>query len=73
MSAKGIGSDGSKPEICLMPLQLSKIQPKGGQVRRIVIVDGYSTGRELVQEIVERNVECLHLRSSQQLPCPRKL
>jgi hypothetical protein len=31
---------------------------------RIVIVDGYSAGRELVRELLERNVECLHLRSS---------
>jgi hypothetical protein len=32
--------------------------------RRIVIVDGYSAGRELVRELLERDVECLHLRSS---------
>jgi hypothetical protein len=30
---------------------------------RIVIVDGYSTGGELLHELLERNVECLHLRS----------
>jgi hypothetical protein len=32
--------------------------------RRIAIVDGYSAGRELVRELLDRNVECLHLRSS---------
>jgi hypothetical protein len=31
--------------------------------RRVVIVDGYSAGRELVRELLGRNVECLHLRS----------
>jgi hypothetical protein len=36
--------------------------------KRIVIVDGYSTGRDLVRELVDRNVECLHLRSTEQLP-----
>ena len=36
--------------------------------RRIVIVDGYSAGRELVRELLERDVECLHLRSSARLP-----
>ncbi|MEJ0064827.1 MAG: hypothetical protein WDM85_04835 [Caulobacteraceae bacterium] len=36
--------------------------------RRIVIVDGYSAGRELVRELLERNVECLHLRSSARRP-----
>jgi hypothetical protein len=35
---------------------------------RIVIVDGYSAGRELVRELLERNVECLHLRSSSHTP-----
>jgi hypothetical protein len=35
---------------------------------RIVIVDGYATGRELLHELLERNVECLHLRSSAGLP-----
>jgi biotin carboxylase len=38
--------------------------------RRIVIVDGYSTGRELVRELLDRNVECLHLQSTEQLPAP---
>jgi len=37
---------------------------------RIVIVDGYSAGRELVRELLERNVECLHLRSSSHRPAP---
>jgi hypothetical protein len=36
----------------------AQIQP------RIVIVDGRSAGREFVRELLERNVECLHLRSS---------
>jgi biotin carboxylase len=36
--------------------------------KRIVIVDGYSTGRDLVRELLDRNVECLHLRSSPELP-----
>jgi hypothetical protein len=31
---------------------------------RVAIVDGYCAGRELVRELLERNVECLHLRSS---------
>ncbi|MBN8872163.1 MAG: ATP-grasp domain-containing protein [Rhodospirillales bacterium] len=35
---------------------------------RIVIVDGYSTGRELLRELLEREVECFHLRSSRDLP-----
>ena len=38
--------------------------------RRIVIVDGYSTGRELVRELLTRDAECLHLRSSLELPAP---
>ncbi len=43
--------------------------PKAGQ-KRIVIVDGYSTCRDFVPELLERNVECLHLRSTEQLPAP---
>lgn len=35
---------------------------------RIIIVDGYSTGRELVRELLAREAECLHLRSSHDLP-----
>jgi biotin carboxylase len=35
---------------------------------RIVIVDGYSTGRELARELLEREAECLHLRSSPDVP-----
>ncbi|HWA42668.1 MAG TPA: ATP-grasp domain-containing protein [Hypericibacter adhaerens] len=38
--------------------------------KRVVIVDGYSTGRELVRELLARNVECLHLRSTARLPAP---
>jgi ATP-grasp domain-containing protein len=40
----------------------------GPQRKRVVIVDGYSTGRDLVLELLGRNVECLHLRSTRQLP-----
>ncbi len=36
--------------------------------KRIVIVDGYSTGRDLVRELLDRDVECLHLRSTAQVP-----
>jgi hypothetical protein len=36
--------------------------------RRVVIVDGYSTGHELLHELLERNVECLHIQSEPQLP-----
>ncbi len=36
--------------------------------RRIVIVDGYSTGRELVRELLARGTECLHLRSEAHIP-----
>jgi hypothetical protein len=36
--------------------------------RRIIIVDGFSAGRELLRELLERNVECLHLRSSARRP-----
>jgi hypothetical protein len=35
---------------------------------RIVIVDGYSTGGELLRELLELNVECLHLRSESYPP-----
>jgi hypothetical protein len=35
-----------------------------GNRPRIVIVDGDAASRELVLELLERNVECLHLRSS---------
>lgn len=38
---------------------------------KIAIVDGYSTGRHLVEKLLERGVECVHLRS-QELP-PAKL
>jgi biotin carboxylase len=37
---------------------------------RIVIVDGYSTGRELVRELAARNVDCVHLRSTADVPEP---
>ncbi len=33
-------------------------------------MDGYSTCRDFVPELLERNVECLHLRSTEQLPAP---
>jgi hypothetical protein len=36
--------------------------------RRIVIVDGYSTGRELLHELLALNVECLHIRSHPEEP-----
>jgi hypothetical protein len=36
--------------------------------KHVVIVDGYSTGRELVRELVGRGVTCLHLRSTPQIP-----
>lgn len=35
---------------------------------RIVIVDGYSTGREFLRELLDREVECLHLRSTREIP-----
>ena len=38
------------------------------QRTRAVIVDGYSTGRELLGALKDRGVECLHLRSSAELP-----
>jgi hypothetical protein len=34
--------------------------------RRIIIVDGYGAGAKLLRALVERNVECLHLRSERQ-------
>jgi len=40
------------------------------QHKRIVIVDGHSTGRELRRALAERAVECLHLRSTSELPAP---
>ncbi len=36
--------------------------------QRVVIVDGYSTGRELVRELSSRGVICLHLQSTEQIP-----
>jgi hypothetical protein len=36
--------------------------------KHVVIVDGYSTGRELVRELSGRGVTCLHLRSTPQIP-----
>lgn len=36
--------------------------------KRIVIVDGYSTGRELVRKLLDRNVECIHLCSAKEPP-----
>ncbi|HEY3599782.1 MAG TPA: ATP-grasp domain-containing protein [Paraburkholderia sp.] len=41
---------------------------KSHHPKRIVIVDGYSTGRELVRELNSRGVSCLHLQSSAQIP-----
>ncbi len=35
---------------------------------RVVIVDGYATGRDLVSKLLDRNVECLHLRSTKEVP-----
>jgi hypothetical protein len=38
-------------------------------MQRIVIVDGYFTGGgELLKELLERNVECVHLQSTSELP-----
>ncbi|WP_181832920.1 ATP-grasp domain-containing protein [Bosea caraganae] len=37
---------------------------------RVVIVDGYSTGRELLRELLDREAECLHLQSTPELPAP---
>jgi hypothetical protein len=34
----------------------------------VVIVDGYSTGRELVRELAQRGATCLHLRSTERIP-----
>lgn len=36
--------------------------------KRIVIVDGYTTGWDIARELLERNVECFHLRSSKEFP-----
>lgn len=36
--------------------------------KRIVIVDGYSTCRDLVPELLDRNVECIHLQSTPEVP-----
>ncbi len=36
--------------------------------KRIVIVDGYSTGRELVRELNSKGASCLHVQSSAQIP-----
>jgi biotin carboxylase len=38
--------------------------------KRVVIVDGYSTGRELVRELSRRGMTCLHVRSTAQIPAP---
>ncbi len=35
---------------------------------RIVIVDGYSTARDLLPELLERGVECLHVQSTREVP-----
>ena len=39
---------------------------------KIAIVDGYSSGTFLVEKLLERGVECIHLRS-QEIPPPRLL
>ncbi len=36
--------------------------------KRVVIVDGYSTGRELVRELAGRGATCMHLRSTERVP-----
>jgi hypothetical protein len=36
--------------------------------KHVVIVDGYSTGRELVRELSSRGATCLHLRSRPEIP-----
>ncbi len=38
--------------------------------KRVVIDDGYSTASDLLPELLERNVECLHLQSTEQVPPP---
>src|SRR5580698_10016499 len=50
--------------------QLSKqaIQMKTQFNKHVVIVDGYSTGRELVRELSRRGVMCLHVRSTARIP-----
>jgi biotin carboxylase len=39
-----------------------------GKPTRIVIVDGYSTGRDLLRELVARGAQCLHLQSTPEVP-----
>jgi hypothetical protein len=39
-------------------------------IKRVVIVDGYSTGGELVRELSRRGVTCLHVRSTAKIPAP---
>lgn len=60
-----------------MNLQLSNIEfvnarprlrPHADWADRIVIVDGYSTGRDLVRELRDRGVECIHLQSEPAIP-----
>ena len=36
--------------------------------KRVVIVDGYSTARDLLPELLDRNVLCIHLQSTAQVP-----
>ncbi len=36
--------------------------------RRVVIVDGYFAGRALLRELLDLNIECLHLQSGADLP-----
>jgi biotin carboxylase len=38
--------------------------------KRIVVVDGGCTARDLVSELAERNVESIHLQSTKELPAP---
>ncbi len=38
--------------------------------KRIVVVDGYSTARDLLPELLERDVECIHLQSTARIPAP---
>jgi hypothetical protein len=44
------------------------MQMKNNGKKQVVIVDGYSTGRELVRELCGRGVICLHLRSTPRIP-----
>lgn len=39
-------------------------------LNRIVIVDGYATGGDLLHALLDRNVECLHLQSTRHPPPP---